>query len=349
MNTISGIYNIVNTKNGKFYVGSAMDINQRWNRHKNALKKNKHENLHLQRAYNKYGEDAFYCETIEETTDLLLREQHYLDTLKPYDINIGYNIGKQSSGGDNLTNHPHRTEIIEKMTVALNEKISKMSEEERKEKWGRDGETNPNWKGGMTFCECGNRINSNTLQCMECIDRSGENNSFYGKRHSDETKELLSQKHMGKKLSSETKEKCKQASIDFYNSDEGKQYLKEFSKRISGENHPLYGIGHTEESQQKMSKTRIDNLNNMSIEERYKWNKMRKVRVVRIQNSYYFSLTEAMKHYSKSDMSLRFRCDSTNDKWKEYEFINITNYTDEQDIDMIRKLTDTSLTPILHT
>ena len=97
-----------------------------------------------------------------------------------------------------------------------------------------------------------------------------------------------------------------------------------------------------------MSKTKTEKLNKMSIEERYKWNKMRKVRMVRIHTSYYISLAEAMKQYSKSHASLRFRCESKDIKWKNYEFINITNYTDKQDVDMINKLTDTSIRLILH-
>src|SRR5207244_3060364 len=51
-------------------------------------------NNHLQNAWNKYGEAAFVFEIIErcEVGICLNREQHYLDTIKPWDHNIGYNI-----------------------------------------------------------------------------------------------------------------------------------------------------------------------------------------------------------------------------------------------------------------
>ena len=177
----------------------------------------------------------------------------------------------------------------------------------------------------------------------------GSQNPFYGKSHTEETKTLLSQLHTGKIMSSETKEKCKQASINFYNSEDGIRYKEEFSKRISGKNHPLYGIGHTEESCKKISKSKIDKLANMSIEERYRWNKMRKVRVVRIKTDYYFSLTEALVFYIKSAMSLRFRCCSVDKKWEDYEFIDIRTYNESQDNEMINKIKNTSITQQRHT
>jgi group I intron endonuclease len=200
MKIISGIYKIVNTKNDKFYIGSAVDIKKRWDRHKNALKKNKHENIHLQRAYNKYGEDVFICETIEETKDLLLREQHYLDTLKSYDFTIGYNIGRKSSGGDNITNHPHREDIIKRITKSIIERNSKLSDEEKKQKWSRVGNKNFNWKGGVSSpkCDtCGKTLLYGHKKCSLC-SKLGENNPFYGKHHSDETKEKLSKINKGK-------------------------------------------------------------------------------------------------------------------------------------------------------
>ena len=45
---ISGIYKIINKTNGKYYVGSSVDVFRRWNSHLNHLIKNKHNNTHLQ-------------------------------------------------------------------------------------------------------------------------------------------------------------------------------------------------------------------------------------------------------------------------------------------------------------
>lgn len=56
---IGGVYKIVNKTNGHFYVGSSVNLNKRFWRHKNELRKDKHHCLFLQRAWNKYGEENF--------------------------------------------------------------------------------------------------------------------------------------------------------------------------------------------------------------------------------------------------------------------------------------------------
>lgn len=55
----AGIYCIENTKNKKVYIGSSKNIYQRLLKHFALLKHNKHQNGHLQNAWNKYGEDVF--------------------------------------------------------------------------------------------------------------------------------------------------------------------------------------------------------------------------------------------------------------------------------------------------
>ena len=59
---ISGIYKITCTATGKFYIGSAKDIQHRLARHKSDLGRNVHHNILLQRAVNKYGKDMFEFE-----------------------------------------------------------------------------------------------------------------------------------------------------------------------------------------------------------------------------------------------------------------------------------------------
>ena len=45
-----GIYKIINTENGKIYIGQSINISHRWNCHKYDLKNKRHKNLHLQRG-----------------------------------------------------------------------------------------------------------------------------------------------------------------------------------------------------------------------------------------------------------------------------------------------------------
>lgn len=61
-----GIYKIVNLINNKVYVGQTKEKFQRrfW-LHRWQLRKRKHDNKHLQNAWNKYGEDNFIFEIIE--------------------------------------------------------------------------------------------------------------------------------------------------------------------------------------------------------------------------------------------------------------------------------------------
>jgi group I intron endonuclease len=90
----TGVYLIKNVINGHCYVGSTSSrwgINHRVSNHISDLKKGIHHSQILQRAWNKYGESSFSTEILEECSpeDCLEREQHYLDTLRPY-----YNIHK---------------------------------------------------------------------------------------------------------------------------------------------------------------------------------------------------------------------------------------------------------------
>ena len=57
--SISGIYIIRNLINGNVYIGSAVRIDSRKRQHLHKLRSGKHENGHLQKAWNKYGEDSF--------------------------------------------------------------------------------------------------------------------------------------------------------------------------------------------------------------------------------------------------------------------------------------------------
>lgn len=57
-------------------------------------------------------------------------------------------------------------------------------------------EKNPNWRGGKTYCECGNRKQYDSEMCQECYDekeRFGEGNPFYGIEHTDETKRKIAE------------------------------------------------------------------------------------------------------------------------------------------------------------
>jgi len=178
---MKAIYKIINIVNGKFYLGSSIKIKKRKSTHFSKLKHNNHHCIHLQRAYNKYGKDNFIFEIINSCDNCLKEEQVLLNNL---DWSECYNISKFAGGGDNISNHPNKEEIIKKLTLILDQNKHKIKPRFKKE--------NGNWKGGKTFCQCGTRINSNTKTCIKCQNRNGVNNPFFGKIHSDETKLKLS-------------------------------------------------------------------------------------------------------------------------------------------------------------
>jgi len=83
---MQAVYSLVCLTNNRVYVGSSIDYQKRGRRHLSELKNNKHKNIHLQNAYNKYGREAFVFSLIEEVLDkalLIEKEQYYIDLLLP--------------------------------------------------------------------------------------------------------------------------------------------------------------------------------------------------------------------------------------------------------------------------
>lgn len=80
---------------------SKTSVRERLKAHQSKLKRGKHENSYLQKAFNKYGAQAFKFEILQlcspEETDEL--ERMYIEMFKATDRRYGYNI---ESGGNNV-------------------------------------------------------------------------------------------------------------------------------------------------------------------------------------------------------------------------------------------------------
>lgn len=101
-----GIYGILNTINNKIYIGkTGMNFGDRWDSHKSLLRSGKHDNQHLQSAWNKYGSDAFEFIIIEECSaaDLDDKEKYWIKYYK--DLKLSYNILDGGDGFNNLGTH----------------------------------------------------------------------------------------------------------------------------------------------------------------------------------------------------------------------------------------------------
>lgn len=89
-----GVYQIRNLKNQKLYIGSSSyggGLSYRWRKHQNLLRINKHHSIKLQRAWNKYGADAFVFEVLLycDPGRCLINEQVFINDLEP-----AYNIAQ---------------------------------------------------------------------------------------------------------------------------------------------------------------------------------------------------------------------------------------------------------------
>lgn len=83
MNKISGVYKIVNTVTGEFYIGSSKNIKRRWSNHKCKSTWKNNPNSKLYKDMQRFGIDKFKFEIIEKTTELKQREQYWMNLLKP--------------------------------------------------------------------------------------------------------------------------------------------------------------------------------------------------------------------------------------------------------------------------
>lgn len=127
---ISVIYGIQCKNTLKWYIGSCMDMRDRFQRHVYYLRHNLHHSVKLQRAYNLYGEDAFDVTIlcfIENKEERFTLEQRYIEEYDSADN--GYNMLKNCIYTDNFSfsekamdNFLAYIKTLEKSVIAINRK-----------------------------------------------------------------------------------------------------------------------------------------------------------------------------------------------------------------------------------
>lgn len=192
----NGIYLIINLINNKIYVGSAIKFKIRWRIHTNELNRNCHGNKHLQAAWNKYGQENFKFVIIEYTSDLIEKEQYWIDKLQVCNRKFGYNIVPNAR---TQLGYKHTNESKNKMSIS---KLN-MSEETKKK---------------MSISQTGLKRSElhvkNAVEGKKGYKHSQETKlkisnsnkiSQKGKVHSEETKLKMSLAKKGKKKSEQAK------------------------------------------------------------------------------------------------------------------------------------------------
>lgn len=168
---VIGIYKIENLANGKVYVGKSTHIKVRFKSHKYELKNNKHYNSHLQKSWNKYGSKNFTFKILEECDESIIdeREKYYINHFNSCDPYYGYNM--QFGGNEGR----HTKEAKMKISKAL---IGRSFSDEHKK--------------NISLAKKGKSVHTEESRKQISIRNSGENNYFYGKKHTEETKRILS-------------------------------------------------------------------------------------------------------------------------------------------------------------
>lgn len=197
------IYQIICTSTGKRYIGQTDNAQRRWWEHCSALRRDVHYSRYLQRAWNKYGENAFSFQVIEECQldQLTQREQYWLDFYKPI-APSGFNLNSRADMPPML-GKSHTDEARAKMSA--NAKGRKLSVEHRaKISAGLAGKKkSPESIAKRVAATKGRPYTAETLARMSAAQK--------GKKASPETRAKLSAIHKGKKHSPERIEKAANA------------------------------------------------------------------------------------------------------------------------------------------
>ena len=223
------IYKIRNIVNDHYYIGSTVDSRKRFWAHRKDLRTGNHVCAHLQRAWNKYGEDCFKFEIVEQLNSkeaLFPAEQRWLD--EHFGKDYCYNVAAYADAP---------------MRDASPELRAKLAE--RAKAWH---ENNEHPRLGSKHLEATIELMSENRKGKH----AGENHYRYGKTVSEEVRKKIGdaqrgvKKAPGRKVSEEGKAKIRAAAeAGHYSHWQGKQ--------------------HTEESKAKMSKRILEITNNLEF------------------------------------------------------------------------------------
>lgn len=217
----TGIYAIRRLASNKRYIGSAsVSLPGRWVDHRKDLRGNRHYNDYLQKAWNKYGEEAFVFEVIEYCPPeaCLDREQFWIDHYQSYDERFGYNLCPKAA---NSAGYKHTEETRARMREAWAsgnrqppspEHLARLHEMQKGRK--RKPETIAKMREAMKGRVRTPEHSANISKAKKGKKLSEEEKAKRrGWKHTDEAKAKLSAINTGRKHSEETKQKLKERQL----------------------------------------------------------------------------------------------------------------------------------------
>lgn len=199
------IYKITNKINKKVYIGqTTTGFKKRYNKHAWWIKTH---NLHLKSSIEKYGVDNFDISEIYDVAfskvELDIKEKLYISIYKSNNRIFGYN---KKEGG---ANGKHSEESILKMSLAQKGKkatIETRRKMSKSRKGTNSGKNNPMYgKNPLTYMNRNEyeQLIKDKSQRMKgemnpMFGRVGELNPFYGEKHTELTRNIISKKAKGR-------------------------------------------------------------------------------------------------------------------------------------------------------
>ena len=201
------IYMILNTVNEKVYIGQTRkdDARGRKRSHLSYLRKNIHQNNHLQSAWNKYGEGSFVfsvvvqANSLEQLDDL---ERIWISIYDATNHQFGYN---KETGGNaykevsaETREKIRRGNLGKKLSEETKAKLSITSGGKNNPMYGKCGPLAPSYgKTGELSPNFGKKHPPEFGQAIS-IRNSGKNHPLYGIAMPEETKQKISEAKKGK-------------------------------------------------------------------------------------------------------------------------------------------------------
>jgi group I intron endonuclease len=252
----TGIYQIRNKLNGKVYVGRSVNVEKRLSDHRSALRTGSHYSEHMQSAWIKYGEESFEFNVIEECDEKLLpaRESHWIRELHAVDPDRGYNLKDEDGTGS--------WRLSEEALRNLRETMSKPEVREKIGARQRELHNDPEWK--VAYLE---RVRSDEFRDKHRL--FGEDNPFWGRSHSEETREIISQASSGERSgmwgrthSEESREKISEKNKKFYQENPEKRIKSEETRRRMSEARKALWASKTPEERAEAARQRASGVKN---------------------------------------------------------------------------------------